>query len=56
MPKKQKFFQLDDEWLLMLGENPEEAVGYLERKDATEINPVHVKALLRLKASAVSSS
>lgn len=51
-----KTININIENLRKLNIDPQEAVEYLENKEALTINPVHVKAILILREPAVASS
>lgn len=56
MEKDKETFIINSENLIKLGIEPEEAIEYLENKCATTIAPAHVKALIILRESLISSS
>lgn len=48
---------INRETIVKLGIDPNDAVAYLENKNALDMNPTHIKCLLLLKRqNAVSSS
>lgn len=56
MEERKWIAQLDSEFLLAMGINPDEAIRYLESKRAIDMNPIQVTALLIYKQNVVPSS